>query len=115
MLCLNAEVAWTDPRKHRTVPIARFFQGFYEAELESGEIVAANPRSTQGRPARRRLHQVHVTARGRDTPLIGVEPPSSYAGACDRALRRDIRPSPRGRKPRADPRRERRETLRGKR
>jgi carbon-monoxide dehydrogenase medium subunit len=39
LLCLDARVAVTGPRGERTVPVADFFRGFYDAALEPGEIL----------------------------------------------------------------------------
>jgi aerobic carbon-monoxide dehydrogenase medium subunit len=39
LLCLEAEVAVTGPRGDRTVPVASFFRGFFEAALEPGELL----------------------------------------------------------------------------
>jgi carbon-monoxide dehydrogenase medium subunit len=39
LLCLDAEVAVTGAHGDRTVPIASFFRGFFEAALEPGEIL----------------------------------------------------------------------------
>ncbi len=41
LLCLDAEVRVVGARGERRVPVARFFRGFYEAALETGEIVGA--------------------------------------------------------------------------
>jgi aerobic carbon-monoxide dehydrogenase medium subunit len=71
LLCHDAEVRLAGPGGARTVPIARFFRGFYEAALEPGEIVAAVrvPRP----PAGSRGSYVKFTSRSaEDKPLIGV-------------------------------------------
>jgi carbon-monoxide dehydrogenase medium subunit len=71
LLCLDAEVRLAGPGGARTVPIRRFFRGFYEAALEPGEIVAAVrvPRP----PAGSRGGYVKFTSRSaEDKPLVGV-------------------------------------------
>lgn len=39
LLCLDADVTVTGARGDRTVPVAAFFRGFFEAALEPGEIL----------------------------------------------------------------------------
>jgi carbon-monoxide dehydrogenase medium subunit len=39
LLCLDAEVTVAGPASERTVPVAGFFRGFFEAALEPGEIL----------------------------------------------------------------------------
>ena len=71
LLCLDAEVRVAGPGRERVVPIARFFRGFYEAALDSGEIVTAVrvPRA----PAAARGGYVKYTSRSaEDKPLVGV-------------------------------------------
>ena len=71
LLCLDAEVRVAGPDGSRTVPIARFFRGFYEAALEPGEIVTAV--RVPPTPAGARSGYVKFTSRSaEDKPLIGV-------------------------------------------
>lgn len=71
LLCLHAEVRVDGPRGSRTVPIARFFRGFYEAALEPGEIVTAI--RVPPTPAGARGGYIKYTSRSaEDKPLIGV-------------------------------------------
>lgn len=71
LLCLNAEVRVVGPRGSRTVPIVRFFRGFYEAALEAGEIVTAI--RVPPPPAGARGGYVKYTSRSaEDKPLVGV-------------------------------------------
>lgn len=71
LLCHDAEIRVAGPGGSRTVPIARFFRGFYDAALETGEIVTAIrvPRP----PVGARGGYVKFTSRSaEDKPLIGV-------------------------------------------
>ena len=71
LLCLNAEVQIVGPQGERTVPVARFFRGFYEAALEPGEIVSAV--RVPPPPAGARGGYVKFTSRSaEDKPLVGV-------------------------------------------
>ena len=71
LLCLNAEVGVVGSRGGRTVPIARFFRGFYEAALEPGEIVTAV--RVPPPPAGARGGYIKYTSRSaEDKPLVGV-------------------------------------------
>jgi carbon-monoxide dehydrogenase medium subunit len=71
LLCHDAEVRLAGSRGNRTVPIARFFRGFYEAALEPGEIVTAI--RVPPPPAGARGGYVKFTSRSEeDKPLIGV-------------------------------------------
>lgn len=71
LLCLNSEVHVAGPRGSRTVPIARFFRGFYEAALETGEIVTAI--RVPPTPAGARGGYIKYTSRSaEDKPLVGV-------------------------------------------
>jgi aerobic carbon-monoxide dehydrogenase medium subunit len=71
LLCHDAEVRLAGPRGRRTVPIARFFRGFYEAALEPGEIVTAV--RIPAPPAGARGGYIKFTSRSaEDKPLVGV-------------------------------------------
>jgi carbon-monoxide dehydrogenase medium subunit len=71
LLCLDAEVRLAGARGGRTVPIGRFFRGFYEAALEPGEIVTAV--RVPPTPAGARGGYVKYTSRSaEDKPLVGV-------------------------------------------
>ncbi|MGH7302218.1 MAG: FAD binding domain-containing protein [Candidatus Rokuibacteriota bacterium] len=71
LLCHGAEVRLVGPRGARTVPIGRFFKGFYEAALEPGEIVTAV--RVPPPPAGARGGYVKFTSRSEeDKPLVGV-------------------------------------------
>ncbi len=71
LLCHDAEVRLAGPRGSRTVPIARFFRGFYEAALEPGEIVTAV--RIPAPPAGARGGYIKFTSRSaEDKPLVGV-------------------------------------------
>ena len=71
LLCHDAEVRVAGPRGSRTVPIARFFRGFYEAALEPGEIVTAL--RVPPPPAGARGGYIKFTSRSaEDKPLVGV-------------------------------------------
>jgi len=71
LLCHDAEVRVVGPGGARTVPIARFFRGFYEAALEPGEIVTAV--RVPPPPAGARGGYIKFTSRSaEDKPLIGV-------------------------------------------
>ena len=71
LLCHDAEVRLAGPRGSRTVPIARFFRGFYEAALEPGEIVTVV--RVPAPPAGARGGYIKFTSRSaEDKPLVGV-------------------------------------------
>jgi aerobic carbon-monoxide dehydrogenase medium subunit len=71
LLCHDAEVRLAGPGGTRTVPIASFFRGFYEAALEPGEIVTAV--RVPPPPAGARGGYIKFTSRSaEDKPLIGV-------------------------------------------
>ena len=71
LLCLNAEVQVVGSKGERTIPVTRFFRGFYEAALEPGEIVAAVRVPTP--PVGARGGYVKFTSRSaEDKPLVGV-------------------------------------------
>jgi carbon-monoxide dehydrogenase medium subunit len=71
LLCLDAEVRVAGAGGSRTVPIAQFFRGFYEAALEPGEIVTAV--RVPPTPTGTRSGYVKYTSRSaEDKPLIGV-------------------------------------------
>lgn len=71
LLCLDAEVRVAGRGGSRSVPVARFFRGFYEAALEPGEIVTGI--RVPPTPAGARSGYVKFTSRSaEDKPLIGV-------------------------------------------
>ena len=71
LLCLNAEVKIVGPKGERSVPVARFFRGFYDAALEPGEMV--NAVRVPPAPAGARGGYVKFTSRSaEDKPLVGV-------------------------------------------
>ena len=71
LLCLNAEVVVAGPGGSRTVPVSRFFRGFYEAALDPGEIVTTV--RIPPPPAGARGGYVKYTSRSEeDKPLVGV-------------------------------------------
>ena len=71
LLCLNAEVTVAGPSGSRTVPVSRFFRGFYEAALDPGEIVTAV--RVPPTPASARGGYIKYTSRSEeDKPLVGV-------------------------------------------
>jgi aerobic carbon-monoxide dehydrogenase medium subunit len=71
LLCHDAEVHVAGPRGRRALPIARFFRGFYEAALETGEIVTAI--RVPPPPIGARSGYVKFTSRSaEDKPLVGV-------------------------------------------
>jgi len=71
LLCLNAEVVVAGPGGSRTVPVSRFFRGFYEAALDPGEIVTTV--RVPPPPAGARGGYVKYTSRSEeDKPLVGV-------------------------------------------
>jgi carbon-monoxide dehydrogenase medium subunit len=71
LLCLDAEVRVAGRDGSRSVPLARFFRGFYEAALEPGEIVTAVRVPAQ--PAGARSGYVKYTSRSaEDKPLVGI-------------------------------------------
>jgi len=71
LMCHDAEVRVAGPRGSRTVPIARFFRGFYEAALEPAEIVTSV--RVPPAPAGARGGYVKYTSRSaEDKPLVGV-------------------------------------------
>ena len=71
LLCLDAEVSVAGPAGPRSVALARFFRGFYEAALEPGEIVTAVRLPPP--PAGARSGYVKFTSRSaEDKPLVGV-------------------------------------------
>ena len=71
LMCHDAEVLVAGPRGSRTVPISRFFRGFYEAALEPGEIVTAV--RVPPPPVGARGSYIKFTSRSaEDKPLVGV-------------------------------------------
>ena len=71
LLCLNAGISVAGPRGSRTVPVSRFFRGFYEAALDPGEIVTTV--RVPPPPAGARGGYVKYTSRSEeDKPLVGV-------------------------------------------
>jgi len=71
LMCHDAEVLVAGPRGSRTVPISRFFRGFYEAALEPGEIVTAV--RVPPPPLGARGGYIKCTSRSaEDKPLVGV-------------------------------------------
>ena len=71
LLCHDAEVRVTGPGGDRTVPIAAFFRGFFEAALEPGEIVTGV--RVPPPPNGARAGYVKFTSRSaEDRPLVGV-------------------------------------------
>ena len=71
LLCLNAEVKIVGPEGERSMPVARFFRGFYDAALEPGEMVSAV--RVPPAPAGARGGYVKFTSRSaEDKPLVGV-------------------------------------------
>jgi len=71
LLCLNAEVKIVGPEGERSMPVARFFRGFYDAALEPGEMVSAV--RVRPAPAGARGGYVKFTSRSaEDKPLVGV-------------------------------------------
>ena len=71
LLCLDAEVRVAGPGGSRSVPIARFFRGFYEAALEPGEIVTA-VRVPPPPPGARSGYVKFTSRSAEDKPLVGV-------------------------------------------
>ncbi|PYN45647.1 MAG: 4-hydroxybenzoyl-CoA reductase [Candidatus Rokuibacteriota bacterium] len=71
LMCHDAEVRVAGPHGGRTVPISRFFRGFYEAALEPGEIVTAV--RVPPPPVGARGGYIKFTSRSaEDKPLVGV-------------------------------------------
>jgi aerobic carbon-monoxide dehydrogenase medium subunit len=71
LLCLDATVSIAGPSGTRSVPLARFFTGFYETALAPGEIVTAV--RVPASPPRARHGYVKFCPRSaEDKPLIGV-------------------------------------------
>jgi carbon-monoxide dehydrogenase medium subunit len=71
LLCLDAEVRVAGAGGRRTVPIAQFFRGFYEAALEPGEIVTGV--RVPPAPVGARGGYIKYTSRSaEDKPLVGV-------------------------------------------
>ncbi len=71
LLCLEAEVRVAGPAGERSVPVTRFFRGFYETALEPGEIVTAV--RIPAPPSGARSGYVKFTPRSaEDKPLVGV-------------------------------------------
>ncbi len=71
LMCHDAAVHVAGRRGSRTVPIAQFFRGFYEAALEPGEIVTSV--RVPPAPVGARGGYVKYTSRSaEDKPLIGV-------------------------------------------
>jgi aerobic carbon-monoxide dehydrogenase medium subunit len=71
LLCLEAEVHLAGPAGHRSLPVSRWFKGFYETVLEPDEIVT----SIGVPPPPVGAHQGYVKFCPRsaeDKPLIGV-------------------------------------------
>ena len=90
------------PGGSRSVPVARFFRGFYEAALEPGEIVTAvRVPGAAGRRARR-LRQVHVAlgrgqAAGRRRGADRADAARALRRGAHRAGRRGAHADPRAR------------------
>lgn len=71
LLCHDAEVRVAYPGGERSLPLARFFRGFYEAALEPGEIVTAV--RVPAPPTGARTGYIKFTPRSaEDRPLVGV-------------------------------------------
>ena len=71
LLCHDAEVRVAGPGGARTVPIAQFFRGFYEAALEPGEIVTGV--RVPPPPKGARAGYIKFASRSaEDRPLVGV-------------------------------------------
>ena len=71
LMCLDAEVHVAGRAGWRSVPITRFFRGFYEAALEPGEIVTAVRMPPP--PNGARSGYIKFTSRSaEDKPLVGV-------------------------------------------
>jgi len=71
LLALEAEVRVAGPAGDRSVPVTRFFRGFYETALAPGEIVTAI--RVPATPPGSRSGYVRFTSRSaEDRPLVGV-------------------------------------------
>jgi carbon-monoxide dehydrogenase medium subunit len=71
LLCHDAEVRVAGRAGESTVPIARFFRGFYEAALEPGEIVTG-VRVPPPSPGARSGYIKFTSRSAEDRPLVGV-------------------------------------------
>ena len=71
LLCLEAEVRVAGPAGERSVPVTRFFRGFYETALEPGEIVTA-VRIPAPPPSARSGYVKFTPRSAEDKPLVGV-------------------------------------------
>jgi len=71
LLCLEAEVRVAGPAGERSVPVTRFFRGFYETALEPGEIVTA-VRIPAPPPGARSGYVKFTPRSAEDKPLVGV-------------------------------------------
>jgi carbon-monoxide dehydrogenase medium subunit len=71
LLCLDAEVTVTGARGDRTVPVAGFFRGFFEAALEPGEILT-RVRIPPAPPGARGAYVKFCSRSAEDRALVGV-------------------------------------------
>ena len=71
LLCLDAEVTVTGARGERTVPVAGFFRGFFEAALEPGEILT-RVRIPPVPPGARGAYVKFCSRSAEDRALVGV-------------------------------------------
>jgi len=71
LLCLEAEVAISGPGGARSLPLSRFFTGFYETALAAGEIVT-EVRVPAAPPGARSGYVKFCSRSAEDRPLIGV-------------------------------------------
>jgi carbon-monoxide dehydrogenase medium subunit len=71
LLCLDATVTVTGARGDRTVPVAGFFRGFFEAALEPGEILT-QVRIAPPPPGARSAYVKFCPRSAEDRALVGV-------------------------------------------
>ncbi|MEE9198348.1 MAG: FAD binding domain-containing protein, partial [Dehalococcoidia bacterium] len=71
LLALEASIHLNGPNGDRTVPISGFFQGFYQADIQPGEVLAGV--SVPRVPSGSRFSYLRFAARSReDKPLVNV-------------------------------------------
>jgi carbon-monoxide dehydrogenase medium subunit len=85
LLCLDAEIIVTGPRRERTIPIGDFFRGFYETALEGGELLTAVRIVAPSGPAKS-AYLKFCPRSAEDRALIGIAvrvTESTGGGRCD--------------------------------
>ncbi|MGH8983206.1 MAG: FAD binding domain-containing protein [Acidimicrobiia bacterium] len=80
LLCLDAEVRVTGAHGDRTVPVAGFFRGFFEAALEPGEILT-QVRIPPAPPGAKGAYVKFCPRSAEDRALVGVAALLVTAGA----------------------------------